>query len=113
MELTDRYQATGTPYPADDSCMECDGMGVLPIKADCLNEEAVASPTGRLLVIGQTEEDGSPCPDDGWIIVQCPHCDGTKKKLNRVTISITGQHDVNYPIKSPNNPSGDEIMRPC
>jgi hypothetical protein len=80
IEFTDRYQATGIPYPDENSCSDCDGMGCYPVKAEELNRRTVESPTRRLLVIGQTEEDGSPMEDDGWIIVQCPICNGTRKK---------------------------------
>ena len=85
MEFTDRYQATGTPYPDETSCTECEGMGLYPVRASDLNMRAVESPTGGLLVIGQTEENGSPMEDDGWLIVQCPHCEGTKKKTQQPT----------------------------
>ena len=30
VELSDRYNATGTPYPDKDSCHECEGMGLYP-----------------------------------------------------------------------------------
>lgn len=76
----DRYSATGTPYPDENSCDECDGMGLYPVKANLLNAEACESPDGKLVIIGQKEEDGSPMPDDGWVIVQCPTCKGTRKK---------------------------------
>lgn len=80
MDITDRYQATGIPYPDENSCDECDGMGVYPEQRDILNKAACESPTGRLLIIGQKEKDGSPVEEDGWIFVQCPHCNGTRKK---------------------------------
>ena len=80
IEFTDRYKATGTPYPDKSSCDECEGMGVYPTQAKNLNETACKSPKGRLLVIGQKEKDDSPMEDDGWLFVQCPVCNGTKKK---------------------------------
>jgi len=74
-QFTDRYQATGTPYPDENSCKECEGMGVYPVRKDNLNTDACNSPTGRLLVIGQVDS-----KEDNWVFVQCPYCKGTKIK---------------------------------
>lgn len=79
IEITDRYKATGTPYPTKDSCNECEGMGITPCQATELNSFACESPKGRVLIVGQKEKNGSPCSDDGWLFVQCPFCEGTKK----------------------------------
>ena len=76
----DRYSATGTPYPDENSCDECDGMGLYPCQAVDLNDEACKSPNGELVIIGQKEQDGTPMPNDGWLIVRCPVCKGTRKK---------------------------------
>ena len=54
----DRYSATGTPYPDENSCKECDGMGLYPCKAEHLNEEACKTEDNRLVIIGQIESDG-------------------------------------------------------
>lgn len=78
IEYSDRYSATGTPYPDENSCDECDGMGLFPCKAEMLNE--LACKTKTITIIGQIEKDGSPMPDDGWLIVRCPTCNGTRKK---------------------------------
>ena len=78
IEITDRYKATGTPYPTKDSCNECDGMGVYPVSVEMLNDEAVKSPKGRVLVIGQKDNYGSPCADDGFLFIQCPYCNGSR-----------------------------------
>lgn len=80
MEFTDRYKATGIPYPDENSCDSCEGMGLYPIRAEELNKGACKSPEGKLLVIGQKEEDGKPSPDDGYLFVQCPICKGSRKK---------------------------------
>ena len=80
IEIVDRYSATGTPYPDENSCDECEGMGLYPIKAKNLNKEACKSPTGLAIIVGQKEKDGSPMPDDGWLMVRCPICHGSKKK---------------------------------
>lgn len=79
IEFTDRYKATGTPYPTKDSCDERDGMGVYPQRVSSLNEEACKYPSG-LLVIGQKEKDGTPCEEDGYVFVRCPVCDGSRDK---------------------------------
>jgi len=73
-QSTDRYEATGTAYPTKDSCNHCEAMGCYPEQKVNLNEMALKSPTGNLLVIGQegTEE-------DDWVFVQCPFCKGTCK----------------------------------
>ncbi len=76
----DRYSATGTPYPDENSCDDCDGMGLYPCKVENLNGEACETEDNRLVIIGQKEADGSPMPHDGWLIVQCPTCKGTRKK---------------------------------
>ena len=81
IEITDRYKATGTPYPDENSCNECEGMGLYPEQKSKLNAEACKSPTGRLLIIGQKERDGSLMEEDEFVFVQCPFCNGTKKKL--------------------------------
>lgn len=80
IEISDRYSATGTPYPDENSCDECEGMGLYPERKDNLNAEACKSPTGRLIIIGQKEDTGSPCEEDGFVFVECPICKGTKKK---------------------------------
>jgi hypothetical protein len=76
----DRYSATGTPYPDENSCDDCDAMGVYPVKLELLNAEAHASEGHRLTIIGQEDRNGEPMPDDGWVIVQCPVCKGTRRK---------------------------------
>jgi len=78
--IEDRYSALGIPRPDKDSCDECDATGYIPIQASELNSYACNSPKGRVLVVGQKEEDGTPMPDDGWLFLQCPVCEGTRKK---------------------------------
>lgn len=80
IEFTDRYKATGTSYPTDKSCMECDAMGIYPQRKETLNKAACESPTGELVVIGQKEESGQACKDDDYVFVRCPHCNGTRLK---------------------------------
>jgi hypothetical protein len=78
-QFTDRYAATGTPYPESGrSCDRCEGMGLYPQQVDTLNAEACSTDDGRLIIVGQKESDGSPCPDDGWVFVQCPDCKGKR-----------------------------------
>ena len=80
IEITDRYKATGTPYPDENSCDECEGMGLYPVQAENINKEACKSPTGLAIIVGQKEKNGDPMPDDGWVLVRCPVCHGSKKK---------------------------------
>jgi hypothetical protein len=76
----DRYSATGTPRPDENSCNECDAMGLYPIKAENLNEEACKTENKRLIIVGQVDSNAEPMEDDGWLIVECPVCKGTRKK---------------------------------
>lgn len=77
--LEDRYTATGTPYPDENSCNNCDGMGLFPCQAKNIDAEALKTKDGTIIVIGQKDEDGNPMEFDGWLIVRCPVCNGTKK----------------------------------
>lgn len=85
LEISDRYSATGTPYPDENSCDECEGMGVVPCQVAKLNAYAVQASDKRVTVIGQVEEDGTPMPDDGWVFLQCPVCKGSRKKPEEQT----------------------------
>lgn len=76
----DRYSATGIPRPDENSCHECDAMGLFPCKVEELNKLACEQADNRLVIIGQVEKDGTPMANDGWLIVQCPTCKGTRKK---------------------------------
>jgi hypothetical protein len=78
--ITDRYKATGIPYPTQESCDECEGMGVIPEHKSTLNAEVVKAENGRLIIIGQKEKDGSPTEEDDYVFVLCPHCLGTRKQ---------------------------------
>lgn len=79
--MSDRYSATGTPYPDENSCDECDAMGVVPCQASELNKYACEQSDGQVVVIGQKELDGiTPMEDDGWLFLQCPVCKGSRKK---------------------------------
>lgn len=82
-EFTDRYKATGTPYPNPETMCEgnCEGMGVYPERKDELNKAAVEAKGGRLTIIGQKEKDGTPCKEDNYVFVQCPDCNGTGRKV--------------------------------
>lgn len=79
MEITDRYKATGTPYPDENSCDECEGMGVYPQKKDTLNKEACKAPCGEITIIGQKGKDDKPIKDDNWVFIRCPYCKGGRK----------------------------------
>lgn len=47
IEIVDRYSATGTPHPDDNSCDECEGMGMYPCQASELNKEACKYGEGK------------------------------------------------------------------
>lgn len=80
IEFVDRYSATGTPRPDENSCGWCEGMGVSPTQTATLNAEAVGARNGRLIIIGQKNDDDTPCEEDGYVFVRCPECFGTRKK---------------------------------
>lgn len=84
LEIVDRYSATGTPYPDENSCDECDGMGLFPVDVNELNHQACLAPNNELTVIGQKDENGNSMPNDGWLIVRCPACNGTRIKTTEV-----------------------------
>ena len=83
-EFTDRYKATNTPYPDPKTVCKgfCEGMGIYPESKDNLNKEACEAKNGRLIVIGQKDEDGKPTKEDNTVFVQCPDCEGTGKNNN-------------------------------
>ena len=76
-EISDRYSATGTPRPDENSCDTCEGMGLYPEQKANLNLEAVKY--GRLIIIGQKDKDGTPEEEDEYVFVRCPVCFGTRK----------------------------------
>lgn len=58
-EFCDRYSATGTPRPKMLTvCHNCEGMGCYPEKIETTNGKSI---------------------DDGWIIVKCDACNGSRK----------------------------------
>ena len=72
-EFTDRYKATGIPYP-DPKTMckgQCEGMGVVPIHEDDREE-----PFHSLWL----EAEAKKPTDDGYHFVVCPDCKGTRLK---------------------------------
>ena len=82
IEFTDRYKATGKPYPDPDTMCEgqCEGMGLYPQRISELNRAACEAKSGRLTIIGQKEKDGLPCKEDEYVFVECPDCKGTGRK---------------------------------
>jgi len=71
LEFTDRY--TGMPYP-DPKTMcdgQCEGMGVVPIGSDDMEEPF------RTLWLEAEKKKPS---DDGTHFVTCPDCNGTGKQ---------------------------------
>ena len=80
IQFTDRYQATETPYPDENSCDWCEGMGISPIRRSRLNIEAIQAKGGRLMIVGQIGKEKISFEDDDWIFVKCPECCGSRKK---------------------------------
>lgn len=74
IEFTDRYKATGTPYPNPDTmCLgQCEGMGVVPISEDDIDE-----PWRALWLAAEAEKPS----DDGYHFVTCPDCNGTRLRI--------------------------------
>lgn len=83
VEFSDRYSATGIPYPDESSCDKCEGMGLFPCQATELNELACGTEDGTIIIIGQKGQDGSPMPNDGWLFVRCPVCKGSRKSPHK------------------------------
>ncbi len=92
IEIIDRYSATGIPYPDENSCDECEGMGVVPCLSKEVNRYACESPKGCVLIIGQKEEDGSAVADDGYLFLQCPVCEGSRKSAQ--SFDLRSSHDM-------------------
>lgn len=85
IEFTDRYKATGTPYPTKDSCTVCDGMGYFPNHKSTLNRDALNARGGRIIVVGQTG-----CEEDDFVFVKCPECCGSRMKTPAEEIEYGG-----------------------
>ena len=91
IEFTDRYKATGTPYPDPETMCEgqCEGMGVVPVyygkgavlgmKAEVRPADAVNDEEGPWLDLWNAAEAKEPSKD-GWHFVVCPACNGTRKR---------------------------------
>lgn len=82
IEYTDRYTATGRPYPCPwTMCKgDCDGMGLYPMRFEEWAEMDTAPP-----IIPQLEEDRDRYeefpPPDGYLFVYCEDCNGTGKRI--------------------------------
>ena len=79
-EFTDRYEATGTPYPDPETMCagQCDGMGCYPVKrgaSDTTGEEL-----RRWCVAHERTDAHDDGPCDGWHFITCPDCEGTGKR---------------------------------
>lgn len=71
IEFTDRYKATGIPYPNPETvCLgQCEGMGMVPIHKDNTEE-----PFHTLWL----EAEAKKPTDDSYHFVICPDCNGTR-----------------------------------
>lgn len=75
IEFTDRYKATGTPYP-DPATMcngQCEGMGCYPLYLD-------GSESDYEREQWNLKEATNPTPD-GYHFIQCGECGGTGKRV--------------------------------
>ncbi len=74
LEITDRYKATGTPYPDPETMCQgqCEGMGKVPVYEDDPNDEE-----GNWHDLWLAAEAKTPSDDDCHFVV-CPRCKGTK-----------------------------------
>lgn len=91
MIIHDRYSATGTPYPDPaTACNRCEAMGCYPL----YDARAVAGVALRRTLVTPAEKltgedktlweaahaDAGDHVCDGWHVVKCPDCQGTRKK---------------------------------
>lgn len=72
-EVTDRYKATGTPYPDPETMCkgQCEGIGLVPVKADDM-----AEPWRTLWLEAEAKKPST----DGYHFVTCPQCKGSGKE---------------------------------
>jgi hypothetical protein len=72
-EFSDRYSATGTPYPNPETMCQgrCEGMGCVPVLSNEMEEP--------WRTLWREAEERKPT-DDGWHFVICPDCSGTRLK---------------------------------
>lgn len=72
VEVSDRYSATGTPYPNRWTVCKghCEGMGFYP------ENDQSEWPTGT------RPYDPTDPEDDGWRFIKCPTCKGTGRRVN-------------------------------
>ena len=82
IEITDRYQALGIPYPDVETMCEgqCEGTGYVPLfgnnKGDLRIPEDAEEPWRSLWLEAEVRKPSK----DGWHFVICPECNGTGKK---------------------------------
>lgn len=100
IQFTDRYTATGTPYPNPwTTCKgHCEGMGLYPEQFEAW-ERSGPRPPG---LIPQKDESGrwEPFPpSDGFVWVRCPECGGTGGRYSgRVGELLDVLHTYYYPF---------------
>ena len=80
-EFTDRYKATGTPYPNPETMCEgpCEGMGIYPHKLGDEDETPQERELWQAAHDALNSHDESGC--DGWHFIKCSTCNGTGKRI--------------------------------
>lgn len=96
IQITDRYSATGTPYPNPDTMCKgyCEGMGCYPHNT-CMNYMFINQPT-ELEATEQLEWEKEHKKQmwktlglhyfvcDGWHFIKCPTCNGTRLDNSKI-----------------------------
>jgi hypothetical protein len=72
VEFTSRYDVLGAPLRPEFACRRCDATGLLPVR-----EHEVDPELHGLWLRAQAR---TPT-DDGWHLVTCPSCGGSRSKF--------------------------------
>lgn len=82
LNVTDRYQALGIPYPNPKTICQgqCEGTGWVPVYHSIGDKDRSVYPedeTDQQLFDAWLEAEEENPTDDGWHFVRCPACNGT------------------------------------
>lgn len=82
IEWVDRYSACGIPQPDPETVCtgQCEGMGVIPVQANC--DDA------RLVKLWWELHKATEHDCDGWHFVRCPDCDGSGKRAATINSTV-------------------------